>query len=175
MKNVKLMLASLAILGFATTSCENDKPDTEKPKVTIVKPTSHQVIGLGSKLEIEANLTDNEALAAYKIDVHWAGDGHSHGDGEHNHTHSVTIPLHGDHDHDHGGEIKGNKFNHQKNETIPGSPKTYTAKYSVEVPKDSNENHYHVGVIVIDKAGNESQAYTTVFLGSEENHHGGNH
>ncbi|RRJ87710.1 DUF4625 domain-containing protein [Paenimyroides tangerinum] len=152
MKNIKTQLFSLLFVSIAFVSCSDSDSsdlDTQKPTISIQSPTDHQEVEPGSELNIQALFQDETALASYKVEIHAAGDGHEH----------RTIAL-------------DNKvpFTYENVFQIESNPKSYQVDYSISIPENAKEDHYHVGIFCIDAAGNQSQQFVEIFIGHEHNH-----
>ena len=142
-----LLLAATPILLLSSCSSDDDKLDTEKPKIILGKPTDHQEYELGSTIEVQAILSDNVELGSYKIDIHSDGDGHQH------RSFSSTTNW----EFNDTGIIEGNK--------------EYILNKTIQIPaEDITEGHYHLGLMVIDKAGNQTESYIEIVVG-EDHHH----
>ena len=78
----KIVLLSFAVIGaFTATSCsddDNNNIDVTKPNIEIISPASHAEIEPGNSFFFKANISDDSGLASYKIEVHYADDGHEH-------------------------------------------------------------------------------------------------
>ena len=149
MKKLNVVFAALSLIGIVSCSGDDDNLDTQKPAVQIISPTDHQEVPLNSTLQVKASLKDNEALASYKIEVHGAEDGHQH------------KPA---------GKQEAVEFHYEKTVTIEGSVKDFQVNEAVEIPANAKEQHYHVGIFVLDKAGNQSQQFVEIFIGEDHNH-----
>ena len=80
MKNLSIKLIALFTLTFFA-SCSNDDDeilDSEKPEITINDPVENEVFQVGGELHFDIDLSDNDALASYKVDIHNNFDGHTH-------------------------------------------------------------------------------------------------
>jgi len=134
MKPFKHVLAIITTLTLFSCSSDSTSPDTEKPTISIVKPTDEQSVLSGENLTIEIAFSDNVELASYKIEIHYSGDGHSH-----------------------------NRLNSQ-NEDIPWnyhsegnlSGKNDIIHSTVQVPINAEHGMYHFGVYALDRAGNQN-------------------
>ena len=71
-----MILLFAALTAF--TSCEKELNDSEKPVIVLSSPVEDAEIRPGSALHFEMTLSDNEALASYKVNIHGAFDGHEH-------------------------------------------------------------------------------------------------
>src|SRR5690554_6386081 len=80
MNNIKFITVLDVVTALFTVSCSDDdsNKDTQKATITLITPQDEQVFEAGEQIHVQANLTDNLALASYKIDIHYAGDGHQH-------------------------------------------------------------------------------------------------
>ena len=146
----KIALLSIAALSFVACSSDDNSLDQEKPMVNIILPTEHQEYEPGDNINIQALLTDNESLASYKIEIHSAADGHTH-------THSISSL-----DNDHV------EFHHESDYEI--SETSYEVNQTIPIPENAEETHYHVGIFVLDSAGNQSQQFIEIFIGHEHDH-----
>ena len=152
MKNIKTKFVAFLFVSFAVVSCSSDSSsdlDTTKPTIAIESPTDHQEVEPGSQLQIKALLQDDTALASYKVEIHSAGDGHQH----RNVSLDNKVP-----------------FTYENVFEIEGNPKSHQIDYSISVPENAKEDHYHVGIFCIDAAGNQSQQFVEIFIGHEDNH-----
>ncbi|HEY4539813.1 MAG TPA: DUF4625 domain-containing protein [Faecalibacter sp.] len=136
---------------FLLTACSDDDAvlDTTKPTITLAKPSDHQAFEFGDVIELQAILNDDTELGSYKIDIHSAGDGHQHRSAQASTAEGWSYSDIAD--------ISGKK-EHLLNKSIP----IPTGEYA--------EGHYHLGLIVVDKAGNESQTFIEIVIG-EDHHH----
>lgn len=127
----------------ACSSDDDNSADTTKPTIVLNTPTEDQHFHPGETIELNANFTDNLALGSYKIEVHHAGDGHTH------------------------KNANSAEWYYIHTSTIDGNPKTYQATHTIEIPTliegDSIElGHYHLGIYLIDAAGNEQQQFIEI-------------
>lgn len=149
----KIAILSIAALSFiACNNDDNSSLDQEKPTVEIITPTDHQEYEPGDNINIQALLTDNESLASYKIEIHSAGDGH---------THSHSVSSADDHD-----QVE---FHYEADYEINGT--TYEVNQTIPIPENAEEEHYHVGIFVLDSSGNQNQQFIEIFIGHEHDHH----
>ncbi len=146
---------SSVLTGISCDNNDNTTPttiiDTEKPEIVINTPTAHQVIEPGTQLSINALLTDNNALASYKIEIHSAEDGHEHRQP----FTETTTPV---------------EFHFEQVYQLSNSSKEAIISHNITIPTNAKQEHYHVGIFVIDKAGNQNQKFIEVYIGEEENH-----
>jgi len=78
MRNIKLLYIFL-VVSFIVASCSrssNDPVDTEKPTIVICEPINNAHFHPGEMIHVNFDLADNVGLGSWKIDIHWAGDGH---------------------------------------------------------------------------------------------------
>lgn len=141
--NITLSILSLFILN----ACTDDDLilDTEKPTIQLALPTDHQEYEFGDTINLQAILKDNIELGSYKIEIHADSDGHEHRISTTNWSFTDT------------GNLSGNK-EYLLNKTIP-------------LPEgDFTEGHYHLGLIVTDKAGNETQSFLEIVIDGDHHH-----
>jgi len=152
MKNIKTQLFSFLFVSIAFVSCSDSDSsdlDTQKPAISIQSPTDHQEVEPGTQLNIKALLQDETALASYKVEIHAAGDGHQH--------RNIVLD-------------NSTPFTYENVFQIEGNPKSYQVDYSISIPENAKEDHYHVGIFCIDAAGNQSQQFVEIFIGHEDIH-----
>lgn len=141
MKNSILKYTFISIVSlFITTSCSDDDStlDTTKPEINLISPKDDAHIHLGDVINIEAILKDNVELGSVKVDIHYAGDGHQHRNANVN-------------------------WEYSKEESIPSGQKEYAFMHKVQVPTEGiTDGHYHLGLYLIDKAGNQSQTFIEI-------------
>jgi len=156
MKNLKFISALVVIIALAScSSCSSDdNKDGEKPTLNIVAPANGKVVHPGDDIHVEVDFYDNEELASWKIDIHWAGDGHDH---QHK---SANVS-----DDDHV------KWSYEKTGTLSGKT-DHIHVHTDKVPANVEEGEYHFGVYVIDKAGNQSVQWVDIDI---HNHGDGGH
>lgn len=148
----KIVILSFAALSFIACNSDDDNSlDQEKPMVNIILPTDHQEYEPGDSINIQALLTDNESLASYKIEIHSAADGHTH-------THSVSSL-------DDDGHVE---FHYEADYEISGT--SYEVNQTIPIPENAEETHYHVGIFVLDDAGNQNEQFIEIFIGHEHDH-----
>lgn len=146
MKNlIKIAFLTISPLFVFSCSTSDDELDTEKPKIILGTPGDHEEFHFGDTIELQALLTDNVELGSYKIDIHTDADGHQHRTISTNWDYSDT------------GVLEGKK--------------EYILNKTIQIPEgDYKEGHYHLGLMVIDKAGNQTETYIEIVIG-EDHHH----
>lgn len=146
-KIASLSFAIISLIGISSCS-DDDTVDTTKPTIEIISPTDHQEVEPGSVLTVKANLTDNVGLASYKIEIHSADDGHEHK----------------------SKQLLATDFEYSFVGEIANKPTAYTLEHAITIPADAAEEHYHVGITVLDVNGNQNQQFVEIFIGHEDNH-----
>ena len=149
----KIALYTLALVTLGLVSCSSDNAvDTEKPNIVLLEPGDHEGFLPGSEIHVEGLLTDNEALASYKIEIHAAEDGHSH------------------------ARVLTNYFQYEETFTLLDNPKIYELDKKINIPTTQNgevltNGHYHLGIFVLDKAGNQQQVFVEIYIGDDASEH----
>lgn len=142
------LFAASALFLFASCSDDDTILDTTKPIIELAKPSDHQEFEFGDVITVQALLKDDVELGSYKIDIHSAGDGHQH--------RSAAVASEG--------------WSHNEIVDISGK-KEHVLNKPIQIPTgDYTEGHYHLGIILIDKAGNETQTFIEIVIG-EDHHH----
>ncbi|MEG0917802.1 MAG: DUF4625 domain-containing protein [Myroides sp.] len=147
-KLASLSLAIISLIGVSSCSDDDAVVDTTKPTIEIISPTDHQEVEPGSVFTVKANLTDNVGLASYKIEIHSAEDGHEHK----------------------SKQLLVEDFEYSFVGEIANKPTTYTLEHAITIPADVAEEHYHVGITVLDVNGNQNQQFVEIFIGHDHSH-----
>jgi len=135
MKKLKFIYAfAVAAALFSCSSDDNNSVDTQAPTIVINEPTDGEVFHAGDEIHVDIDFSDNVALASYKIDIHFTGDGHSH-------EKSMNISEHIEWEYEVTGVLSG------KNQNL---------HIHIDIPENAEDGAYHFGVFAVDKAGNET-------------------
>lgn len=148
MKKVSLVAIMALVLVVFSTSCNSD--DGDRPTVQILEPTRNATFQPGEEIRINAILSDELELSQFKLDIHYAGDGHSH----------RPISL---------SEMPEFEWDHEVIESISGS--TYEVDMTIQIPETIMLNgvehaikrsDYHVGIFAINSAGFDNKAFVDI-------------
>ncbi|MDR1581918.1 MAG: DUF4625 domain-containing protein [Prevotellaceae bacterium] len=150
-----------AIFSLAFIACKEDDdtdkpdPDTTKPVIELIEPAEDDTLQIGGEhgVHFEAEFSDNEMLASYKVDIHPNFDNHGHAT-----TKSATETV---------------DFEFEHTWTITGKNKA-VHHHEIKIPEDATPGHYHLMVYCLDAAGNESHIAVNIELSheaSEEHEH----
>lgn len=120
----------VAIL-FSCSSDDNSVTDTEKPAIVIHAPADEQEFHSSDVVHANISFSDNMELASYKIDIHFAGDGHAH-----RQMQDEFI-----------------EWNYETMGIVSG--KNDEIDLLITIPENVKEGHYHFGVYALDQAGNQ--------------------
>ncbi len=152
----KYIIASItiiSIIGLQSCSSDDDSGiDTQKPVIVLNEPTGHQAYLPGEEIHIDADFSDNVELGSYKIEIHSAEDGHTHKvmDEFAEWFYSETAQL--------GTGLQNAEIH--KHVPIP----TEIGGLPIE------EGHYHLGIFLTDKAGNQQQLFIEILIGEDHDH-----
>jgi len=162
MKNIKSLYLPLVFsFLFLVASCSsNDEVDTEKPtiKINLPKSKAEGHYHLGDELIADVDVSDNGLLASWKIDIHWAGDGHNH-----DHSAAVGIKNYAD---------SKEKWKEDRSGKVSGKEAKIKEKFII--PNNIVDGDHHFCIYVLDVAGNQEQACSTFEIvdhGDEHGHH----
>ncbi len=147
-KLASLSFAIISLIGISSCSDDDAVVDTTKPTIEIITPTDHQEVEPGSVFSVKANLVDNVGLASYKIEIHSADDGHEHK----------------------AKQLQEEHFEYSFVGEIANKPTAYTLERAITIPADAAEEHYHVGITVLDVNGNQNQQFVEIFIGHDHQH-----
>jgi hypothetical protein len=142
MKTKNNFLLGLLALSLVTFSACVDG-DTTKPLIDLHEPADGDVLLIGDEhgIHFEADFSDNEALAAYRINIHSNFDGHEH----------VR---------DSG---PGTAFAYDQSWSLSGK-NAHVHHHHIQVPEDAQAGNYHLMVYCTDVAGNESYIAVHIVL-----------
>lgn len=130
------------LLALGAIACSDDEDqDTTAPQIlaaTINGEDHDLVFNSGDNLQVELDLSDNEALGELKLDIHDIFDGHDHNK--------------------RGGDAW------ELTEIIQVSGASSTLTHSLSVPDPVLAGPYHVIFRLLDAAGNESEFKELDFL-----------
>jgi hypothetical protein len=151
MKNILFKLSFAMVFLFISCSSDDEVLDTIAPGISILEPHDHEEFEPGETMHVEIIFTDNVQLASYKIDIHYAGDGHTHGVVPFSNSVEWTFVAE--------GVLTGN---------------AYTLHADIEIPTMINgspikEGDYHFGVFALDAAGNETVVWIEIEVGDHHN------
>jgi len=141
------ILLILILLG-ACSSDDSVTKDEEKPVITINYdggfPKACEQLKRGETYIFKAKATDNQALAAYSLNIHNNFDQHTHDDQEEN----CVLDDKKDAD---------NPLLVNENYTIEGGPSSYELQIEMFIPTDVDTGDYHCTYSVIDETGWQAQ------------------
>lgn len=128
MKNI-INFIGVVILALFLFSCASDN---EKPVIVINEPVENELFNVGDEIHVDFNITDNDELNQFKIDIHGNQDGHSHGKLNAVFPAFDTIII---------DNITGNSINRH---------------IHIDIPDGIWPGPYHIIVYATDKGGNEA-------------------
>lgn len=131
------VFAVLTVL-FSCSTDDNSGTDTQKPTIEILTPTDGDILHTGEEFHVDIDFSDNVALASYKIDIHFAGDGHSH-------EKSMNDPI---------------EWTYETIGTL--SEMEDNIHLDISIPESTKNGEYHFGVYATDKAGNQNVVWIKI-------------
>ena len=136
-KNI-ILPAVLGVLTFSATSCGSEDGDTTKPAINVIEPEEDAQLLIGDEdgVHFEADFSDDTALKSYKIEIHYAADGHTHGTPK---LQESTV-----------------NFTFNKSYELGGLRNTHIHHHDIKIPENATPGHYHLMVYVTDVAGNQA-------------------
>lgn len=144
-------IISTLLLTNIFTSCENDK-DTTPPVIELISPAENQSLLIGNThgIHLDMNLSDNEMLASYKIEIHNNFDGHEHSRNGQNGMENEPIP-----------------FFFSKSWNLTGLRNTNIHHHEIVIPANTIAGKYHMIIHCTDAAGNESHIARNIILSND--------
>lgn len=167
----KLFLVSILAVGaLSLSSCKEQFKDTEKPVINLIAPLEDEGIRPGSDIHFDMELSDNEGLKSYKVNIHGAFDGHTHKAPQRAEGDSIAF----EHTWTEADFIKAGA-----KESIEGKKSAKIHHHYIVIPSEINgkplkEGHYHFMVYCTDMAGNESMMAREIeisYTAEEHDHH----
>ncbi|MDR0659050.1 MAG: DUF4625 domain-containing protein [Mediterranea sp.] len=149
-KNNFLFLVIFSVITFFSlfASCHDDG-DTTKPEIDLIEPEEDAVLQIGDDVHFEMEVSDNEMLSSYKVEIHPNLDGH---------THSRTT--------------RTTDFYFEETWSLAGKKNAYIDHHEIDIPEGATPGHYHLMVYCTDAAGNEAILTRDIELSHEgEEHH----
>ncbi|MDR1526957.1 MAG: DUF4625 domain-containing protein [Dysgonamonadaceae bacterium] len=138
------------MFAIVLNGCKEDS-DTTRPVINLIEPAEDDVLQIGNSngIHFEAEFSDDEALASYKVDIHPDFDGHTH-----TRSSDETVDF-------------------EFNQSWPISGRNAPIHHhEIKIPENATPGDYHLMVYCTDVAGNESYIAVDVVLSHEAgNHH----
>lgn len=150
-RNSALILLIAVLTVF--TSCEKELNDSEKPVIVLSSPVEDGEIRPGSAIHFEVTLSDNKALASYKVNIHGAFDGHGHRSSASTRVSEYAQPFE--------RTWLESDFIALGEEPIAGKRSVTIHHHLMQVPdsiggRPVKEGHYHLTLYCTDAEGQES-------------------
>ena len=142
-RSIILTLATIATLTIF--SCNKDNGDTTKPVINLIEPEDGDELLIGGEhgVHFEMEVSDNEALASYKIDIHNNFDHHGHSKAD-----DATVD-----------------FTWSRTYTdIAGKKNATVHHHDIKIPANATPGDYHLMVYLTDAAGNETYVAKDIVL-----------
>ncbi len=154
-KSLIFSAVSLAIISVVFIACKEES-DTEVPVINLIEPEEGDTLEIGGNIHFDMDLSDNEMLHSYKVEIHNVFDGHDHGkslksDGE-------TTP-----------------FYFQKSWDVSEYKNTKIHHHEIAIPESATPGKYHLMVYCTDAAKNESYIARSIVLSHDEGDHDHDH
>lgn len=158
---MKFRIILIAALFVAATivSC-NKEGDTTKPTIELYEPEDGEVFAAGGEICVEMDLSDDTALASFKIDVHNAFDGHEHT------TEDSKSSDDDDYNTDTDNAFSYNKTSEDLGIDISGLKNSFQHIH-LEIPETAAHGDYHLMIYCYDTEGNESYVARSISIDDE--------
>jgi uncharacterized membrane protein len=155
MKNKIYIIAicCLAVYSFSFSSCDDgDNGDTTKPVINLIKPEEGDSLKIGDEhgVHFDAEFSDDEALASYKLEIHNNFDNHGHEPAA-SPARSASAEATVD-------------FTFEKTYDLSGNKNKKEHHHDVKIPANATPGNYHLMVYCTDAAGNEMHVARNIVL-----------
>ena len=149
-----ILLLLAAVTAFS--GCESDDIDTRKPQIVLSEPAEEEAYAPGSAIHFVVTLSDNVALASYKVNIHGAFDGHTHSAVQPSFARATDAEPH-----PFERTWMESEFIAQGEEPIAGKQQVIINHRLMVIPdsiegRPVKEGHYHLTVYCADSSGQES-------------------
>ncbi|MDR2389473.1 MAG: DUF4625 domain-containing protein [Tannerellaceae bacterium] len=149
---ISLCLSAMFTLSLA--SCESG--DTTKPVINLIEPAEGDVLEIGQDVHFEMELSDNDLLREYKVEIHNNFDNHSH---EATRAEETLVPFY---------------FEQTWND-ISGKKNAQVHHHDIVIPANAEPGDYHLEVFCTDASGNEAYLVRNIELSYEGGDHDHDH
>ena len=164
---VLLMLAA----AIAFSGCDSNEIDTAKPQILLSEPAEEEAHAPGSAIHFVVTLSDNVALASYKVNIHGAFDGHTHSAVQPSFTRATDAEPY-----PFERTWMESEFVAQGEEPIAGKQQVIINHRLMVIPdsiegRPVKEGHYHLTVYCTDSSGQESFIAREIEIAHEAGEH----
>ncbi|WP_246296568.1 DUF4625 domain-containing protein [Winogradskyella vidalii] len=152
-KKMRVLSKYVSFLFFTilVTSCSSDDSsdiDEQRPTITINYdggfPQACEQLVKGETYIFRAQVSDNQALASYSLDLHHNFDHHTHDDQD---VYCETDPI----------KVAVNPLMYIENFNIEDGLTTYEINIEITIPNDVDTGDYHCAYSVTDETGWQSR------------------
>ncbi|MFI3322342.1 MAG: DUF4625 domain-containing protein [Rikenellaceae bacterium] len=161
-------VATLIFSSLIFVSCDKDG-DTTKPVIELSEPEDGEEFLPGSEICVEMDLSDDTALASFKINIHNAFDGHSHdtdsdddSDADHDHDENYNT--------DTENAFYYNMTSDDLDIDMLGLRNSHQHIH-VEIPATAAYGDYHLMIYCYDTSGNESYVARSIAITADAEEH----
>jgi len=128
---------SLLVIVLFCISCDSENSDTTPPVITLNSPKEGASLLIDDEhgIHFDMDLSDNQGLSSYKIDIHSNFDGHEH---KRDAAEGETVA-----------------FNFQRSWNVSGR-NAKIHHHEIKIPENATPGNYHLMVFCTDVDGNES-------------------
>ena len=141
--NTKINILIISILSFV--SCGDVGYDSTPPVINLIEPEDGAILKIGSSIHFDMELSDNEMLFSYKVEIHNAFDGHEH-------TKSLKA------------QDGTTPFAFQKSWDVSGQKNAKIHHHEIVIPQDATPGNYHLMVYCTNAARIESYIARKIVL-----------
>lgn len=141
-----LFILSLVTVLSVFTACSDEN---EGPVIQLNEPTEGAILMIGSSICLDMDLSDDEMLSSYKVEIHSNFDGHAHTRAE-----DDTTPFH-----------------FQKSWSIADQKNAKIHHHEIEIPENATPGNYHLMVYCTNVEGLESHVARGIVLSHDGEEH----
>lgn len=132
-----------SVCSFSSASSAGE--DTTKPVINLRAPEDAAMVRIGGDVHFDLELTDDQMLASYRVEIH---DNYNN----HKHTEGPAAPA-------------GRNVVFDKTWDISGQKTAHLHHHQIVIPAGTRVGPYHFVIYCKDAAGNESTLVRDIDLG----------
>ena len=156
MKKLVVSVIFCLVIFLSFSACDDESGDNIPPIIFLLEPEEGAELRIGSDIHFDMELSDNEMLLSYKVEIHNNFDNHGH--------EKFTLKT---------TTMETTAFHFQKSWDVSGQKKAAIHHHEIVIPDNATPGNYHLMVYCTDAAGNESHVARNIVLSrdSEEHEH----
>ena len=150
MKKLVVSVIFCLVIFLSFSACEDESGDNIPPVILLIEPEEGAELHIGSDIHFDMELSDNEMLSSYKVEIHNNFNNHGHEKSSLKADEEETVD-----------------FSFQKSWDVSGQKNAAIHHHEIVIPENATPGNYHLMVYCTDSAGNESHIARNIVLSRE--------